>query len=117
MKHYSRDDIELLMLPQMDAIVDYWNEHAQIFEGQFQFASEHILDKYTDTVFDIMTAHGAYVFHRSDDDEDSSFNHIVALAFAVPGRGHMHSMCSLAVMDIAEMKQNVLAYYQSQQNS
>lgn len=111
MNYLTKEKIEEIMLPEMDAIIAHWNKHGQIIEGQFKFADSVIMDHYTDIAIQIMKEHGAVIW--SDSEEDTDDDHILTLGVMVPGEGEIYSFFSYIVMDADTMKENVLEYYES----
>ena len=113
---FTRKEIEQQMLPEMDAIIAYWNEHGQIFERQFAFARNEIMKHYAEVVYDIMKDHGAYVFATADDDPDDEFaanGHFHTRHVNTPTEGWMRTFCSLAKVDYNDVEQNVIDFYET----
>ena len=107
-------EIESLMLPEMDAIIAYWNTHGQIYEKQFKFARCDIMKKYAKVAYDIMIEHGAYIFHFAEDDESDEFaanGHFHTRHSPTTNEGYMWTFCSLAMVDFDDVDKNVIDYY------
>lgn len=108
----TKADIEALMLPEMDAIVQYWNTHGQIFEGQFQFASSHIIKYYSHVAFEIMLEHGAVLWADPEDEENDELPPIFVHGQMIPNEGCMYTFYSPGGVKFSDAEKNILAYYQ-----
>ena len=111
---FTKDEIEHQMLPEMDAVVKYWNKYGQIYEEQFTFARHEIMKNCAEVVYEIMKEHGAYVFVTAEDDPDDEFasnGHFFVRNLEIPSKGWMRTFCSLAVVDYEDVKQNAINFY------
>lgn len=109
-----KKEIELLMLPEMDDIISYWNTHGQIYENQFAFARHDVLKKYAEIAYDIMIEHGAYIFRFAEDDESDEFaanGHFHVRRSPTTKEGWMWTFCSLAMVNFNDVDKNVIDYY------
>jgi len=109
-----KTEIELLMLPEMDSIIAYWNTYGQIYENQFAFARHDIMKNHAKLAYDIMTEHGAYIFRFAEDDETDEFavnGHFHVRRSPTTNEGWMWTFCSIAMVDFNDVDKNVIDYY------
>lgn len=111
MARLSKAYIEQLMLPQIQDVVQFWNVHGQIFEGQFDFACSSVMKDNAQTIFDIMQAHGADSFSDRENTEEDDSSSACIMGVEIPGEGWMYTLFALGKMDLDTAEANVKAYY------
>jgi len=107
----SKAHIELLMLPQIKDIVQYWNVHGQIFEWQFDFACSGVMEDNTQIVFDIMQAHGADSFSDEENSKEDDSSPVYTTGVEIPNEGWRYTLFAWGKMDLDTAEANVKTYF------
>ncbi len=85
----SKADLEALMLPEIDDIIEEWDEKGIIIETQFQFASSMILKHDYITAYEIIVEHGGHEI-TSDGDGGVGSGQPLSRACPIPDEGWMY---------------------------
>ena len=110
MAKLSKAHIEQLMLPQIQEIVQYWNVHGQIFEGQFDFACSGVMKNNTQIIFDIMQAHGADSFSDEENFKEDDSSPVYTTGVEIPNEGGRYTMFAWGKMNLDTAEENAKFY-------
>lgn len=102
----TEEKISEIMLPQINEIIQQWDDAGIIIETQFQFASQHMIKKYAEEVYNVIVSHGGHAI--CDPDEEGALP--AAIADEVPNEGWMYAIFDPDMFTLTEARAAIKEY-------
>lgn len=105
----TKDELRAIMLPDMSAIVQQWDDCGIIIETQFLCASQAIIARSHTLLYELIVENGGH--EAADSDSSNNRLNCITAADYIEGEGFMYYLYDFSMLNPKEASRAVKKYF------